>query len=86
VTFSFNPRGHWTASHQMSLNGKRQGFTMSDFHQCAKLASMKRGRATTILEEVCAATKRWPEFSAEAKVSETWRSQIQRSHLLSFPA
>jgi len=86
VTFSFNPRGPWTASHQMTLNGKRDGFTMDDFRSCAKVASMKRGRAATILEEVCAATRRWPEFAAQAKVTEIWRDQIQRSHRLSFPS
>jgi serine/threonine-protein kinase HipA len=86
VPFSFNPRGAWTASHQMTLNGKRDGFTMDDFRSCAKVASMKRGRAATILEEVRAATRRWPEFAAQAQVTEVWRDQIQRSHRLSFPS
>jgi len=58
---------------------------MDDFRSCAKVASMKRGRAATILEEVCTATRRWPELAAQAKVTETWRDQIQRSHRLSFP-
>lgn len=86
VTFSFNPRGSWTASHQMTLNGKRDGFTMDDFRSGAKVASMKRGRAATILEEVSTAVRRWPEFAAQAKVAEIWRDQIQRSHRLSFPS
>jgi serine/threonine protein kinase HipA of HipAB toxin-antitoxin module len=31
VTYSFNPAGAWTGTHQMTLNGKRDGFTREDF-------------------------------------------------------
>ncbi|MCF7763200.1 MAG: HipA domain-containing protein [Verrucomicrobia bacterium] len=52
VTYSYNPTGSWTAPHQMSVNGKQDGFSLEDFERCAKSALMKRGRATTIIEEV----------------------------------
>src|SRR5690606_17866980 len=60
MTWSFNPEGRWTSQHQMSLNGKRDGFTLEDFRACADTAGMKRGRAETIVEEVVAAVRRWP--------------------------
>jgi serine/threonine-protein kinase HipA len=85
VTYSYNPSGSWTATHQMTLNGKRDGFTMEDFRACAKSALMKRGRAEAIVEEVQASVKSWPDFAAKAQVSETWRYQIQQSHRLSLP-
>lgn len=85
VTYSYNPSGAWTATHQMTLNGKRDGFTTADFEACAKAASMKRGRAATIIEEVRAAVQRWPEFAAAAKLSDEWRDKIQKAHRLSFP-
>jgi serine/threonine-protein kinase HipA len=85
VTYSYNPTGTWTATHQMILNGKRDGFTMADFRACAKSALMKRGRAQAIVEEVQQAVKRWPEFAAKAQVAETWQGPIQKSHRLSFP-
>ena len=85
VTYSFNPSGEWTATHQMTMNGKRDGFTREDFEACAHSALMKRGRSKTILEEVRAAVKRWPEFAARAKISDKWRDKIQRSHKLFFP-
>lgn len=85
VTYSYNPTGTWTATHQMTLNGKRDGFTMADFRACAKSALMKRGRAQAIVEEVQQAVKRWPEFAAKAQVAETWQGPIQKSHRLSFP-
>ena len=85
VTYSYNPGGAWTAMHQMTLNGKRDGFTLADFEACRKAALMKRGRAASIIEEVQAAVKRWPEFAAEAKLSDEWRNKIQKTHRLTFP-
>lgn len=85
VTYSYNPWGSWTATHQMTLNGKRDAFTRGDFEACAKASLMKRGRAATIVEEVRAAVARWPEFAAAAQLSEEWRDQIQKTHRLEFP-
>lgn len=85
MTFSYNPSGSWTASHQMTLNGKRDGFTMDDFEMCAKTSLMKRGRGARIMEEVQKAVKRWPEFAAEAGLANEWCDQIQKEHRLEFP-
>jgi serine/threonine-protein kinase HipA len=86
VTYSFNPSGSWTATHQMLLNGKRDDFTLADFQACAKSALLKRGRAATILEEVTTAVAHWPEFAAKAQVADEWHDQIQNAHRLVFPA
>lgn len=86
VTYSYNPSGSWTATHQMTLNGKRDGFAQEDFEACAKAAVMKRGRATKIIEEVKAAVQRWPEFAAEARLADDWRDKIQKTHRLTFQA
>ncbi len=85
VTFSHNPSGAWTATHQMTLNGKRDGFTLADLEACARTALMKRGRAGAILEEVTAAVARWPEFAAAAHLADEWRDAIRTAHRLSFP-
>ena len=66
VTFSYNPGGDWTSSHQMSVNGKRDGFELEDLRACARNATMKRGRAETILAEVKAAVAEWPRFADRA--------------------
>ena len=52
LTYSYNPQGYWTGQHQMSLNGKRDEFTIDDFRACAKSISMKRGRAEEIVGQV----------------------------------
>jgi len=85
VTYSYNPSGSWAAMHQMTLNAKRDGFTMEDFEACAKAALMKRGRAAMIVAQVQLAVKRWPEFAAAASLSDAWRDQIQKTHRLTFP-
>jgi serine/threonine-protein kinase HipA len=85
VSYSFNPGGSFTATHQMTMNGKRDGFTMEDFRVCAKGALMKRGRAEKIVGEVCAAVRRWPEFAEQARVPKSRSAGIQKTHRLSFP-
>ena len=84
VTYSYNPSGAWTSTHQMTLNGKRDGFTLDDFRACAGSALMKRGRAEIIIGEVMAGVLHWPEFAAAAGVADSWRERIQRSHRLDF--
>lgn len=82
VTYSFNPSGAWTASHQMTLNGKRDDFTLEDFKACAKAASMKRGRAETIVNEVKATVARWKRYADDARLAAPVRDQIQRTFRL----
>ncbi len=85
MTYSHNPNGTWTARHHMSMNGKRDGFIMADFRACAKNASMKRGRAETIIDEVRTAVAKWPQYAEQAKVMNSWYEQIQRTLRLDFP-
>ena len=82
LTYSFQPTGHWTSTHQMTMNGKRDNFTLEDFRACAKSASMKRGRAETILKEVHEAVSRWPDYAEEVGISADWRNKIGRTHRL----
>jgi len=79
VTYSYNPSGDWTATHQMTMNGKRDGFTLADFRACAKSAVMKRGRAEAIVEEVRAAVSKWPDYAEQAQVMKDRRKQIQQA-------
>ena len=79
VTYSFNPAGSWTASHQMTLNGKRDDFTPDDFRDCARTASMKRGRAEAIVGEVQAVVSRWRDYAGDAGVSAAWAEKIQHA-------
>ncbi|HTY86636.1 MAG TPA: HipA domain-containing protein [Candidatus Acidoferrum sp.] len=85
LTYSYNPAGIWTATHQMTMNGKRDDFTLADFRACAKSALMKRGRAERILQVVRQAVAQWPEFADQAQVPNPWRKQIQQNLRLDLP-
>jgi serine/threonine-protein kinase HipA len=77
MIYSYQPSGKWTSSHQMTLNGKRDGFVLEDFTACAKSASMKRGRAEAILGEVRAVVARWRDYADESMVNPLQRDRIQ---------
>jgi serine/threonine-protein kinase HipA len=77
MTYSYQPTGKWTSSHQMTLNGKRDGFSLDDFQRCANAVSMKRGRAETIIEEVKNVVTRWRNYADEAHVLPSHRDKIQ---------
>jgi serine/threonine-protein kinase HipA len=80
VAYSYNPGGAWTSRHQMSINGKRDGFTREDFRACAKSIAMKRSRAEAIVEEVREVVSQWQAYAEKAQVTAAWTAQIQ-SHL-----
>jgi serine/threonine-protein kinase HipA len=80
VMYAYNPSGAWTAHHQMSLAGKRDGFTLDDLKAVAATASMKRGRAEKIAREVTSAVTRWREFAAAAGVTERQTEMIAAVH------
>ncbi len=86
VTYSYNPEGIWTASHQMSLNGKRDHFTLEDIKACARVAGLKRGRAEALLHEVTEVVGQWSAFADRAAVAPLWRDQIARTLRLKLAA
>jgi len=79
MTYSFQPTGKWTSVHQMTLGGKRDGFALEDFKVCANSASMKRGRAETIINEVRDVVARWRDYADESRVQSMQRDQIQKT-------
>ncbi len=80
MIYSYNPRGAWTSSHQMTINGKRDHFTFQDFKICAEASSMKRGAAGRIVEAVQRAVLAWPDFASEAGVDPLSIERIQKVH------
>ena len=79
MTYSYNPSGAWTNSHQMSLNGKRDHFELQDFKSCARNVSMKRGRAEEILHQVQDAILKWRDFAKQAGVPDDVAGRIAKT-------
>lgn len=80
MTYSYNPQGDWTSRHQMSLNGKRDNFTIEDFKACAKNASMKRGRAEEIVRQVQELVLQWKHFADKSGVPPEISDGIAKAH------
>jgi serine/threonine-protein kinase HipA len=76
VTHAHNPRGEWTAHHLMSVNGKFDHILRSDLLTLASRFSIPH--ASRVLDEVAAALRRWPEFAAQAGLSEDRVREIER--------
>lgn len=82
LTWAYNPVGRWTSAHQMSIAGRREEFTIADFREVGRLASMKRGDVDSILEEVTDAVSGWPDLAAEAGLDQSVISGIAATHRL----
>ncbi len=82
MTYAYQPGGAWTARHQMSVNGKRDGFVFADFEAVAAVASMRRGRAKAIVGEVGKAVADWPSFATAAGVPEAIAAKVRAGHRL----
>ena len=84
VTYAYNPAGAWTARHQMTINGRTEDFTLSDFRACARSAGLKHGRELQILAEVVTAVKKWPRYAGEAGITVKQRDAIANTLHLHF--
>lgn len=84
LTYSFNPEGDWTSQHQMSLNGKRDGFETEDLIDYAKHAGVKRVRAKKILQQVNEAVSSWSSFAHLAEVNQAQEQAIFNSFRLAL--
>ena len=84
LVYAYNPSGRWTAQHQMSINGKRDGFTVEDLRRVAKIASMTRGRAEEILARVTKGVEEWPSLAAKAGIDDNRIARIARTHRLNL--
>jgi serine/threonine-protein kinase HipA len=85
MVYAYNPTGDWTSRHQMSANGKREGFTREDLRQVGATASLKRGQAEQIYGEVVEAVRAWPELAAVADIEEERIEAIRNAHRLDLP-
>lgn len=79
VTYSYQPAGRWTSMHQMTLNGKRDGFELADFVAVEKVAGLKRGQAKAILHDVQLVVFRWRDYADAAGVSQDHRDKIHNA-------
>lgn len=78
LTYSHNPAGKWTNQHQMTINGKRDHFTLDDLLAVGESISLPDPKGT--IKDVSKAVSRWPEFAVEAAVPAETVARIQKAH------
>jgi len=77
ITYSYNPAGAWTSSHQMTLNAKRDNFTRADIATFAAAADLSAREGLRILDDVIAVVSEWPAFAADARVDPAQAAAIE---------
>ncbi len=78
VTYSYNPSGAWTSSHQMTFNGKRDAFTKDDLFAAGKSADLKPRQIQSVLEQIDSALNAWRKVANRAEVSESNANAIEK--------
>ena len=68
VTYAHRASSDWTNQHQLSMAGKRDRFTRADFVSCGKTATLARGRALRILDEIRDVVAAWESYARAADV------------------
>jgi len=79
MTYSFNPSGLWTATHQMTLNGKRENFILEDFKNCARVGLLKRGQEKLIIAEVLDIVTNWREYAKQTGIPAQTSNNIYKT-------
>ena len=80
MTYAHNPGGVWTHQHQMSLNGKRDHYTLADLQQLGASLSFSRAKVKQMIEQVAQAVENWAEYAAQAGVSQKVTKEIVSFH------
>ncbi|MDP2209009.1 MAG: type II toxin-antitoxin system HipA family toxin [Bacteroidota bacterium] len=81
VIWAYNSSGPWTNQHQMTINGKRDGFTRADLLAPAKQFGVKNAR--TIIEEVIESVSKWKTVAEKVGVPTSMIGRIGGTHRLS---
>jgi serine/threonine-protein kinase HipA len=76
VTYSFNPNGEFTNSHQMVINRKRKAINDEDFLSVAKRQGLNASAAKRLINNVRAATTQWYNHADTAGVDDRKTTMI----------
>ncbi|MGE0776352.1 MAG: type II toxin-antitoxin system HipA family toxin [Sphingomonadaceae bacterium] len=76
VAYQYNPSGDWTSQHQMSVNGKRDDFTLADLIACGRNADLSPREVSAVLAEVSEAVSQWREIASDVGVKPSFIADI----------
>lgn len=84
VAYSYKPGSPWVNSHQLSLNGKRDNFTMEDLLAIAKLIGNFTQEAKDIIALTINVVKSWPQYAGKAEVDSEFSELIHHNLRLNW--
>ena len=70
MTYAYRPSSRWTGQHQMSMNGKRDDFTLADFDAAGRVAALPQGRARRMVHDVVDVVSQWDAYADRVNVDE----------------
>ncbi|MHB8491408.1 MAG: type II toxin-antitoxin system HipA family toxin [Solirubrobacteraceae bacterium] len=85
VIWAWSPGNRWLDTHQTTINGKRDHFTVADLRAVADLAGLPRGRAESILAEITDVVAEWPRMAEDVGIDDQLAELIVGSHRLALP-
>jgi serine/threonine-protein kinase HipA len=80
ICHAYRPGSLWVSSQSLTVNGKREGITDTDFLEIARQMNIKKTMEK--IEQVKAAVKRWNEFAEVVKVESALRDGIKSTLLV----
>lgn len=80
LAYSYKPGSKWVNSHWMSLNGKRDDFTRSDFYSLEKLSPIfNKRKINDIIDETIEHVSNWPQLAKAWQVPKTLVDEIHEN-------
>lgn len=80
--YAYNPDGRWTATHQMSINGKFDDISRGDLLECASVNNIKD--ASHIIDEIVECASTWPKIAVECGVPQDMIHSILPNMILNL--
>ena len=80
LCYSYKPGGKWIGQHQLSLNGKQDGFTRQDLLSVGERMGIRR--CNEIVDEVTDVVCQWHSIAQDCGVRESHINEIKRNLIL----
>lgn len=80
MTYSYNPSGSWTNSHQMTINGKRDDITLNDLIVIGEKISYKQSKNT--ITEIIEKVSFWDKYAEKANIPTKQASKLKKAFRL----
>ena len=82
VVWAYNSKGTWTNRHQMTVNGKRDHFELTDLLAAADAFGIKN--ATEIIDQVTEAVASWRSIAEDCGVDSVLSKTIAATHRMNL--